>query len=589
MTRRVKFFAATFFVIFLSAQTITAKIVITEIHRDPAAGNKSAVPGGVSHSFVELANLGQSNFYLQNIFMTNGKTVDTIMPVSDVIAGHEDCTYGQNFIPPGGVAIILSQSYREGVAIDPSSIHPIAPNTIMLAVNRRNIGGGLANDDGVAIYRGTRSQIDSIIDIAADADVFLSAPLQGKIVLSTRQIKGVSIVPANILLGDENENRRYAISSGTHLSPGSFDRLTNGVYFEYSLYMQNDGNVACSVGVIFVTHETYGASWRFHYRESQNQSSSTSTQIAQGNFSNAPQHIFYFEILPQEFIYTFDVDLTNVNPNDIISFNIDLSSFWASLGTLLITEIYPKGGTAAAAGVPDWFELRNVSAADVNLAGFTFQTSRDNAVIIESDFFIPQGGYVVITRDDAAMRHRYRNIGAMIRPPRWITLNSLNDTLTVRSPHGVVVDRAVWRNAWFTRWTSQSLERVQNGAAGVDSTAWVLCDRPTPGHPGGAADWRAANDPSIEIGPVPFRPNGDGVDDQLSIRINLPANYNARVKIFGHNGRVLRTFDTPAAVILWDGRMDNGRPAPVGPVYVVGEFSQGNTRRLIRKNGVLWR
>ncbi|MDR2578173.1 MAG: lamin tail domain-containing protein, partial [Chitinispirillales bacterium] len=159
-------------------------IVITELHRDPAAGNKNATPGGQSHIFVELTNFGSDTFFLSDVFLTSGRVVDSIRLFNEPIAGHEDCVFDAAFIPPGGVAVVFPQNYLNGLAAAPASIHPVAPGTIMLTVHNRNLGGVLANDDGVALYRGTRARIDSLVDIAADPGIHISAPLSGKIVLS---------------------------------------------------------------------------------------------------------------------------------------------------------------------------------------------------------------------------------------------------------------------------------------------------------------------------------------------------------------------------------------------------------------------
>ncbi|MDR3012532.1 MAG: lamin tail domain-containing protein [Chitinispirillales bacterium] len=568
-------------VVAFSVSASALGIVITELHRDPAAGNKTAIPGGYSHSFIELTNLGSDTFFLNNVFLTNGKTVDTIMPVNTPIPGHEDCIYGAASIPPGGTAVILSQSYPDGLAAAPATIHPIAPGTVMLYVNRRNIGGGLANDDGVALYRGTRSQIDSLIDLAADPGVFVSAPLSGKIVLSQRQSKGVSVVPVSLLLGD----RQYVVSAKEPLTPGRFEPLQNGIYVEHSAAMAAAGAVRCSIAGIFVTEESDGASWRFYSRLSTN---NEITEIGSGIFDRQREFLLTFDITPEERQYYFEIMPKN---GGATTFPIDFSTFWAAAGTLLITEIYPKGGTAAAAGQPEWFELKNVSAAEVNLNGWMYGSSRDTAVITASDLFLPPGAFLVVTRDDAAMRRIYRSIDYMVRPARWRTLNSFNDTIAVWSPHGVEVDRAAYRSAWFTGlgWTSQSLERVLGGMSGTDSASWILCARPTPGHPGNANLWRAVSTPSLEIGPIPFSPNGDGIDDVLSIRMKIPPNTRVKVRIFGFDGKLLKTFIGEREVIHWDGQTDAGRPAPPGAIYVIAEFTEGGGKRIIRRNGVLWR
>ncbi|MCL2219763.1 MAG: lamin tail domain-containing protein [Chitinispirillia bacterium] len=590
-------------------------LVVTELHRDPAAGNKSAIPGGYSHSFVEVANFGPDTFFLGNVFLTNGKVCDSIRRFDAPIPGHESCVFDADYIPPGGVAVILPQNYLRGLEADPSTIHPVAPGAIMLTVHNRNLGGGMANDDGTAVFRGTRARIDSLVDLAADHGVEISAPLSGKIVLSQRQPKGVSVVPLSLLFGE----RRYIVSPKEALSPGRYEPLRDGLYMEYTATMVSQAEgppspispqtvVRCSVAGIFVTGGSEGAAWRLYSRSPSNNAvadidagtfggrdagiqgrrsgqGGLSPVSPQGQEGGQRQFLLIFDIVPEQLQYVFEV---RTGDGRVISFPIDLSTFWADAGTLVITELYPKGGTAAA-GQPEWFELKNVSAADVNLNGWMFGNSKDTAAIITTDFILPPGQYAVASKDTAALLRKYRSIPNLIRPVRWLTLNSFNDTLRIRSPRGILVDMAVYRSAWFTGWSAQSLERVFTGGMGGDSSSWVLCANPTPGGPGGAARWRGASKPSIEAGPTPFSPNGDGIDDFLSIRMTAPAGLRATVRIFSFDGKLLKTFTGEREQILWDGTTDAGRPAAPGAIYIIAEFTSGGTRQIVRKRGILWR
>jgi len=580
----------------LAASAHALGIVITELHRDPAAGNKTAIPGGYSHSFVELTNFGPDTFFVRDVFLTNGKVCDSIRRFDAPIPGHESCVFDAGYIPPGGIAVVLPQNYLRGLEAAASTIHPIAAGTIMLTVNNRNLGGGMANDDGIALFRGSRARIDSLADLAADPGTEISAPLSGKIVLSQKQPKGSSVVPAPLLLGD----RRYIVSPSEPLSPGRFDRLRDGLYVEYSVAVspsQPDvlprAAVRCSLAGIFVAADMGGASWRLYSRMPSSPSNSGVTVIEEGGFDRyvhgaagpRRQFLMTFDIVPEQRQYVFEVRLEN---GRTVAYPLDLSTFWADAGTLVITELYPKGGTAAA-GQPEWFELKNVSSANVNLNGWMFGNSKDSAVIISTDFVLPPGQYAVASRDTAALLNRYRSIPNLIRPARWHTMNSFNDTLCVWSPRGVLVDMAVYRSSWFAGWSAQSLERVFAGGAGSDSSSWVLCAGPTPGWPGGAAHWRAVQAPSVEIGPVPFTPDGDGVDDVLAIRMKVPPGVRATVKIFAFNGKLLKTFTGERETVLWDGKTSQNRPAAPGPIYIVTEWTSGGTRQVVRKRGILWR
>ncbi|MDR2692835.1 MAG: lamin tail domain-containing protein [Chitinispirillales bacterium] len=567
-----------------STSTDAIGVAITELHRDPSAGNKTAIPGGYSHSFVEITNFGGDTFFFKNVFLTNGKATDSIMLFGDSVSVLKKYRSKAACLPPGGIAVVLPQNYAPWLSDTSSLAHPMADSTIVLTVNRKTLCGGLANDDGVALYRGTRSQIDSLIGIAADQDVYVSAPLSGKITLSLKQPKGVSVVPASLVLGNGSGNRRYILSPTAPLTPGRYEALLDGMLTEYSAEMFF-GTVQCSLAVVFVTGNGQNAAWRFYSHTSGG--GAGADEIDRGVFGNQRQYLLTIDIDPKPGNYVFEVTPSG---GRAVSVPVDLSSFWAAAGSLLVTEIYPRG--SAKADQPEWFELQNVSPAGVNLNEWMFGGPNDTAALAASDLILPSGQFIVVTKDTAAMRSKYPRIPMMIKPARWLALNNHSDTLCVLSPHGVVADMAVYRSAWFGGgWTTQSLERVSGTGNGHDSVSWTLCNNPTPGFPGNAEVWRAVSAPSVEIGPTPFRPNGKRVDGFLSIRLKAPPNCRVKVKILSFDGKLLKTFTDEKELIMWDGKTDNAKPAAPGPIYIVAEFTSaaGGKKVSIRKNGILWR
>jgi hypothetical protein len=522
---------------------------------------------------VEIANFGSDTFFFKDVFLTNGKAVDSIRLFDAPVAGHEACRFDAAYLPPGGVAVVLPQNYVAGLETAPSSAHPIAPGAFVLTVSRKNLCGGLANDDGIALYSGTRSRIDSLIDLAADPGVYLSAPLSGKIALSLKQPKGVSVIPASLVLGD----RRYVISAPIPLTPGRYEPLSEGVLIEYSTSMAYDA-VRCSLAVVFVTAESVNAVWRFY------SGGAGAEEVGRGVFGGQRQCLLAVNLNPEPRNYVFEVTMAG---GRTITVPVDVSSFWAASGSVRVTEIYPRG--SATSDQPEWFELHNASPAGVNLNGWMFGGANDTVALTLSDLILPSGQFIAVTKDTAAMRARYPRIPAMIKPARWITLNNQNDTLCLFSPRGVAVDAAVYRSAWFGgAWTTQSLERLSGD--GRDSASWTLCHSPTPGFPGNADQWRSVSKPSLEIGPTPFRPNGKGADRYLSIRLKAPPNYRVKVKILSFNGKPLKTFAVESEQIMWDGKTDASRPAPPGPIYIIAEFTPPNGKKVsISKTGILWR
>jgi hypothetical protein len=572
-----------------------AIVAITEIHRAPDVGKKTGIPGGASHSFVEITNFGSDTFHFKNIFLTNGRATDSIRLFDSAIAKwHPACSTKTAYLPPGGIAVILPQNYIAGLAKEPATVHPVADGTFLLTVNRKNLCGGLASDDGFALLQGPDLMEDNIIDLAADPWLYATGLFSGmnapgrkppeKIYLSGKQTKGVSFVPATIFLSD----RSYAASTDEKLTPGRYGSLQDGVLIEYAPIWDNEDYdyvaVNCSFAVAFVAADGNGATWRLYSRSS---SGAVTGVLGNGSFEEPWLNKLERKMETKPRNYVFEVTRRN---GRTVSIPVDLSGFWATVGVLRITEIYPRGGSAAA-GQPEWFELQNTSSADINLMGWSFGVGNAAVTLAEAKTILSPGQFIVVTKDSSELRARYKRIPRMIQPGHWSALNNSDDTIGVfppNYPHTAAADVAIYHNARLGGgWTTQSLERVTDN--GRDSASWALCPDPTPGFPGNAGLWRAVSTPSMEIGPTPFRPNGKGTDGYLSIKLKAPPNSRIKVKILAFNGKTLKTFNDEKELIMWDGATDSSHPAPPGPIYVVAEFTTNGKRVSIRKNGVLWR
>ncbi len=143
---------------------------------------------------------------------------------------------------------------------------------------------------------------------------------------------------------------------------------------------------------------------------------------------------------------------------------------------------------------------------------------------------------------------------------------------------------------WFDTWENQSVARVSTEKNGLQSSAWVLSKKTTPGLSNSDVEWQSGEKAALHIGPIPFTPNNDGKNDSLSIRIQIPASQSMSIAIYGFDGR--KIFDVPESieeVFTWNGRTKDGRYAPVGPFFVVATVTKGNKEKFIRKKGVLWR
>ncbi|MFP4164221.1 MAG: lamin tail domain-containing protein [Chitinispirillaceae bacterium] len=554
--------------VFIQVQALG--VVITEVHRDPL-GRESDLPGGRSHEFVEITNLGKAAFCIDRLFLTDGMDADSVIPFGEPLEEHENCRFNARCIPPGKVAVVLDRDYRVALDNDPGCALPIDSGALLFTVADGDLGNGLAGDDGVMLYKGTASLVDSVVDIASDMENSSASPVSGKIFCSPRKSpEGFSVIP-NSFFFDTGE---YVLCADS-LSPGRCEKLNKGAFVDYKI--ENvDGAALCSLVVLRLFESKECAFRLFALLDN-----GLEKVIDEGVLASDYKNVLSFNLEFKPVMYRFELLL---NSEKIVC-DLDISSLWVPEGAVKITELFPR----ATAEEPEWIELVNTSSMDINLKDWSFGNSEDTAVISVTDFILASGGFLVLTRNTASMKSRHFALSQILQTARWHALNNYNDTVCVWSPEGQMVDRICYHNEWFSGWKGQSLEKVETSLSGLEATSWVLNPRPTPGLPGRSTVWRSTVSPSLDIGPVPFTPNGDGRDDFLSIQMKVPVGYKARVSIFGFDGRELVEFSRMREVILWDGSYDGARSAPPGVFLVVAEFTSEEKRVVIRKKGVLWR
>lgn len=554
--------------ILLAAYVFSADLFISEIHRDPL-GAESAIGGGASHEFIELSNFGNDTLFIDSLYITDGTESDSMVPVNNPIASHPDCIVSTRFLLPGQTAVILDPDYRDAVTRNPSCRLPIAEGSVLYMCGDRELGGGgLASDEGVMFYKGTISVIDSILCFASDYPL----NTDGKISLSSPvNREGVSLVPVSILF--DTVVYDYCAAS---LTPGRCELMRNGWVVDWRLREKeiSEDLVTCTIKCRKPGGSKESQKWWLYSDSSGVRKILDSGKIVSGAFTST--------LLSEFTAGNFDLVFSIANTECLI----DLSGVRMPDGVIRINELSPRTLT----GEPEWFELVNTSSMTVNLSGWKFGNSSDTAVLSATDRFLEPGGFLVVTKDAEALCARYPGLKNVLEPPVWHTLDNYRDTLFLTGRSGFFCDIACFESAWFTKWENQSLERGRPDYDGLSSESWNLSVRATPGFPNSSLFWRTTQDPSMEIGPIPFTPDGDGKDDLLAVTLKVSSSSTVSLSIYSFDGRKVRTFSGPAVrKYLWDGKSDNGQKVAVGPFFVIAQIQKSGKSVMIRKKGVLWR
>ncbi len=553
---------------------VTARLIVSELYRDPP-GTVGSLGGDASHEFVELTNLGADSVVIDSLYITNGLEADSIVPISEILPGHEQCSYAARTIAPGATALLLDPDYRKAIAADASRRFPLPAATVLLQCGDGEFGSnGLAADHGVIVYRGTKSRIDSVLCSAVDPGSELQTPTAEKITLSEPvNREGYSLIAASVL----SDRPVFDYCDGA-LSPGWYEPIRSGWLVEVypEEFDRAAGAVRCSVSVLSAAQPFSGPlNWQLESSRDGKQRIVSTGAIALSDDRGAMGIMVPVDSAELRFFL-----LVNNRP----SWSIDLSAVWLPSTSLRITEIFPK----ATSGEPEWFEIMNCASMPINLKNWHFGNSEDTAIVTEVGKRLDPGAFAVITKDSAALASRYLGLHNIVQPPYWHTLDNTRDTIMLFDAAANVRETVCYDDQWFSSWPYLSLERNDNDD-GCSPSSWTVAERATPQQPNGALYWRSAGAPSLDIGPVPFTPDNDGDDDLLAIRLALPAAASVTIDIYGFDGRVVKRFSgMPSPVCYWNGRGDAGA-APPGPFFVVAEIVQGGKVQRIRKKGVLWR
>lgn len=233
--------------------------------------------------------------------------------------------------------------------------------------------------------------------------------------------------------------------------------------------------------------------------------------------------------------------------------------FYAADAPIVISEIYP-----APIGIePEWIELFVASDTVTSADAFSISDDQDTISISSGLQLLNPGSYIVLTGDRAAFLMHYGNIDA----PVWElagfpALNNTGDQLTILF-ETAPVDRVDYPSVGGRR--GVSFERVgltQQWGFSVDSQG------STPGLRN-SIDVQYSPDIQIDATPNPFAP---GLGERVIIEYTVPFNAEGELRLYGGDGRHLRTLIPHSPLVSghysWDGRDRAGHLLPIG-IYLL--------------------
>lgn len=256
------------------------------------------------------------------------------------------------------------------------------------------------------------------------------------------------------------------------------------------------------------------------------------------------------------------------------------------LSGLIINEFMCSPDLSGA----EWVELFNTSDSAISLDNWFLGDSLEQNLIISEHIEISPGDYLVVTENLASFHLTYSEaLCQVIQQEKWRTLNNTGDKIILKDDQKFAVDQVGYTKDWGK---GISWERIDPGRISSDSDNWwrsVDPDGATPCEKNSLTGGYSS-DLQLEIKPNPFSPDGDGFEDEVRFRYDIPLKSELSLKIYDIKGRLVKTLLNKEPRIsgetIWDGKSDKQRTVRAG-IYVVFMEAEVEGKKLTKKASVV--
>ncbi|XOV66436.1 MAG: lamin tail domain-containing protein [Fluviicola sp.] len=283
----------------------------------------------------------------------------------------------------------------------------------------------------------------------------------------------------------------------------------------------------------------------------------------------------------------YEIELQNVA--DCWSNTADVNALFAlpatvEPGDIIINEILFNPVT----GGYDYVELYNNSdkLLDLNMlemANFANDTISNNA-LIEQNFLLFPGEYVVITEDTTQVQQQYPTavLGRFVESDLPTYSNDEGDVYLINGNQ--IIDAVSYEDDWHFQLLDdedgKALERIEPDASSNDRNNWhTAAESVGFGTPGGQNSqfYPALTNGAFSYTSETVSPDNDGFEDVLQINYEMNApGYVGTFTIYDDRGRKVATVISnelleTAGTLSWQGVTDEGTKASIGPYVGIFE------------------
>lgn len=529
--------------------------------------------------FFEVIFPGPGVYDLDGCQFTDGDAVDVLQPwdCASGLPDDPDAVPGR-FLTAGGYAVILDPEYVNGM-----QPYDFAPGTVVLTPANTTLGDGLSCTDPLVLYSGDGATSGFILStwgtpvisdnpLLCDDDGLDGIPFDPGQGMSVHRIApGLSDSEGNWSAGEPTPGGPPA-----GLQPG-IDFAVSGLELEPPLGV-GGGLVEVRVCVSNCGTDTVPAGGLdlLVYADADLSGSpgpgetiiSANPEIPQPG--DTVQTIGQWASSPSGMLIRAWIS----SASDTLGVDDTLSTAWNRPFDVVINEVM----YSPAPGEPEWLELVNSSVDIVDLSQWWLSDSNTATPLCSESLLLEAGVFAVVAADSSAFREAWPGVQcAVLQPADWPTLNDQTqegeewaDDLRLSLECGQVCDRVPYDDSWGGG-DGTSLEKINPALSGYLQAGWSPCScLGTPGAPNSVFSDGGSGGGFLEFHPDPFSPDGDGVDDFLTVDLNLPGQSGeVTLEVYNVQGRLVRTLlDSEQCgqhlAATWDGTGDGGRRLAIG-------------------------
>ncbi|MBI5215181.1 MAG: lamin tail domain-containing protein [Ignavibacteriae bacterium] len=170
---------------------------------------------------------------------------------------------------------------------------------------------------------------------------------------------------------------------------------------------------------------------------------------------------------------------------------------------------------------PEWIELTSTISDSINLRGWKIsdKTTTTRYTITNSDLWVHQNEYLVLTKDSSALLEPYPFIQHYLQLPSMPTQNNDSDAVVIFDQRGVVMESVYYHSTWGGK-NNRSLERIETTDSSNSNANWGTSNsinRATPG----MKNSHTPKDFDLLVRSLSFIPPFPSVGDSIQIQATI--------------------------------------------------------------------